>query len=300
MIFVKNTNQRKPAVLCTFILTCLVFWVSPTWGDEEAVAARKIISKWSDAVIKVQLTIEQRMVMAGRQMSKSENKLEVGATIIDQAGLTVISLASTDPTGLFSKMFQGGEEDSFKFEMNSEIKNIKMILADGNEVPAKIVLRDKDLDLAFVYPTEKLPGPVHPIDLSESANPEILDQIVILERLGKTAGRIHSVSLSRIKAIVKKPRTVYVPGTVAMSGDSGTPVFTLDGKLVGIYLLGVIKSKVSNIGMGNMMSGMEGLGIIPGILPAEAIVEVAKQASEIIAEEKDEEKDEKKDEKIGN
>lgn len=290
MLYVRIRNERKPKILGVFILVCLSFGVNPTWGDEEAAAAREIISKWQDAVITVQITVEQRTVISGRQMDKSENKIEVGATVIDRSGLAVISLTSTDPAGIFSDLFQDREEDDFKFEWKSEIKNVKMILAEGNEVPAKIVLRDKDLDLAFVYPTDKLPGPVLSLDLSESIKPEILDHIVILERLGKTAGRIPSVSLSRIQAIVKKPRTVYIPGSTAMSGESGIPVFSLDGKVVGILLLGIMKSKGAEIGMGSMFSGMKGMGIIPGILPAEAIMEVAKQASEVA--------DEKKGEKI--
>jgi len=289
MHYIRIGNVRKPAFFSIFILACMSFWITPSWGDEEAMAARNIISKWSDAVITVQITIEQRTVISGRQMNKTESKIEVGATIIDRSGLAVMSLSSTDPTGIFSDMFQGGEEDSFNFEWKSEIKNIKMFLGNGNEVPAKIVLRDKDLDLAFIYPTEKLPGPVLALDLSESTKPEILDQIVTLERLGKAAGRIPSVSLSRIQAITKKPRTVYVPDIMPMSGVTGSPAFSMDGKVIGIHLLGIIRSKNAQLGMGNMMGGMKGMGIVPGILPAQAIMEVAKQASEAVDEKKNEE-----------
>ncbi|MCK5179564.1 MAG: trypsin-like peptidase domain-containing protein [Candidatus Omnitrophica bacterium] len=291
MRYVRKGNEQKPAILGVFVLACLTFWGTPTWGDEAATAARKIVSQWQDAVVAVQITIEQRMAISGRQMNKKESKIEVGATVIDHSGLAVLSLSSTDPTGILNDLMSGKEEDQFKFDWTSEIKNVKMILADGNEVPAKIVLRDKDLDLAFVYPIEKLPSPVHPLDLSGNTKPEILDQIVILERLGKVAGRVPSVSLSRIQAIVKKPRILYIPGSAAMSEGLGKPVFSLDGKVIGMLLLGIKKPQGVEFGMSNMFGGMSSVGILPSILPAEEIMEVAKQASEAAV-------DEKKDEEI--
>ena len=39
--------------------------------------------------------------------------------------------------------------------METEVNDIKILLEDGAEVPAEIVLRDKDLDLAFIRPKAK-------------------------------------------------------------------------------------------------------------------------------------------------
>lgn len=279
MQYVKIRNIGKFVTLWVVTLVCLSFWVTPARADEESTAARKIINKWQDVVITVKLTIEQRMVVADREMSKSESKAEATAVVIDRSGLAVLSLHSIDPTGLLSNLMSGsqfGGEDMPKFKWESEVTGIKILLPDGKEVSAKIVLRDKDLGLAFVRPEKKLSKPITALDLSNDAKPEILDQVVIMSRLGKVANRVPSVSLSRIQAIVKKPRTFYVPGSTAMEGGLGAPVFSLDGKVVGIVLLRTMKSP--GIGIGSMFGGMSRMGMLPIILPAKEIKKVAKQA----------------------
>jgi len=62
-------------------------------------------------------------------------------------GLTVISLGEIDPrsaAGLAAQPNLRMEEPDFK--------EVKLRLADGTEIPARIVMKDADLDLAFVAP----------------------------------------------------------------------------------------------------------------------------------------------------
>jgi S1-C subfamily serine protease len=250
--------------------------VTPLCADETAKAARDILNKYQDAVIAVELTIEQNMF----GMRKTESKSEVTGTVIDPSGLTVLSLFTTDPGAIF-ELYDLGEmagEPGANFKMESQVKDVKMIMPDGKEVPAQIVLRDKDLDLAFVRPMEKSATPFAAVDPAKVAKPEVLDQVVVVTRLGKVASRVPSVSLSRIQAIVKKPRTFYVPGGEAMEGGLGSPAFGLDGKLAGVLVLRTMKSR--GIGLGNMFSGLSGMGMLPVVLPADDIAEVAKQAPE--------------------
>lgn len=267
-------NAGKISLVGIATLACLSLWITPAWADKEAAAARKIIRKWQDAVITVKMVIKQRMVYGGREMSKGENKTEATATVIDPSGLAVLSLFLTDPTSI-SNFFNEGQ---------SEITDLKMLLSDGKEVPARIVLRDRDLDLAFIRPAEKLSKPIPALDISKDAKPDILDYIVVLTRLGKVASRVPSVCLDRIQAIVKKPRTFYIPGPVAMDAGLGVPVFSLDGKVIGMLMLRILPSK--GTGMGNIFGGMSGMGMLPVVLPAEDILEVSKQVPEVTDEEK--------------
>ena len=48
---------------------------------------------------------------------------------------------------------------------------MKILLDDGTEVPAEIVLRDKDLDLAFIRPKAKPASPMTSVDLTKSGPP---------------------------------------------------------------------------------------------------------------------------------
>jgi len=236
----------------------------PAGADEAAEATREIINKWQDAVITTNIVLE---------MYESERTVEALATIVDASGLAVLSLSNIDPA-------RGMAISSSE----SKVKDIKMIMPDGNEIPAKIVLRDQDLDLAFICPTEKPIKTIPAIDLTNNAEPDIMDQIVILSRFGNVVGYASTASLGRIQAIVKKPRTLYVPDPLmGLVNGLGTPAFSLDGKVVGILLLRV--KEAQGFGGNEMFRGIGGMNMLPVILPAEDILAVAKEAVEIMERE---------------
>ena len=75
------------------------------------------------------------------------------------SGLTVVSLFTTDPTSPSRKMM-GMDLEEMGFKIETEIKRADILAADGNEIPAEVVLRDKDLDLAFLRPKQKPEKPL--------------------------------------------------------------------------------------------------------------------------------------------
>src|SRR2546423_15605794 len=113
---------------------------------------------------------------------------------------------------LLHSMMSGGDDES-KFKMDTELSDIKILSDDGGEVPTEVVLRDKDLDLAFIRPKAKVAAPMEALDLTTPGKAEILDQVLSLNRLGNAAGRAYAASLERISAIVQKPRLFYIPDT---------------------------------------------------------------------------------------
>lgn len=236
----------------------------PVCAADEAAAGRQVAQKWSDAVVKVQVVIKMTM-SAGGESEKREEKTETVGTVIDPSGLTVLSLMSMNPGEVLGDLGSG---------MNTEVSDVKIRLSDGTEVPGKIVLRDKDLDLAFVRPSVKPDHPWDFIDLKQNGKVDVLDQVVTIGRLGKVANRATAVELHRVQSVLEKPRKFYVIDGVAMAEDVGGPVGTLDGKIVGISLMrlapGGLASRsrvVSDIVMGV-------------VLPAEDIITVAVQAPE--------------------
>ena len=253
-------------------LAALALAGAPAWGADEAAAGRKVARAWQDAVVTVRLVLSTRVVMQGREVSKSESTSVAAATVIDPSGLAVLSFSETDPTEAFRRMELGGE-DKFKFSMDSEMTDLKMRLSDGTEVPAEIVLRDKDLDMAFVRPSESLEEPIPAVDLKKSAGLGALDTVVLLGRLGKVASWATSVTLDRVQAVVKKPRTFYIPGAAAWNGQLGTPAFSLDGKIAGVLLL-----RRPPFGGGGF-SAFQGshMSELRVILPSEDIIEAAEQ-----------------------
>lgn len=273
-------KSRRNSAIMTFMLLCLAaapgfLQPVPAHADDMAKAGREISGDWGNAVISVRTVAKIRVVVEGREVNKKEFETEAVATVIDPSGLTVLSLASIDATDILTeKLSQAGGENIPKFSIENELVDIKMLMPDGAEVPARIVLRDKDLDAAFIAPVQALSKAVTAVDLTRSAKPEVLDQFVLLARLGKAIKRIPSVSLYRIQAVVGKPRTYYVPDQTFISDKIGSAAFTPDGKIVGVLLLRNMKAQ----GMpANPVLG--GNTLIPVIVPAEDIAEIARQVS---------------------
>jgi hypothetical protein len=204
----------------------------------------------------------------------------------------VLALSSCEPGDMMQKLMdQNSDEDGAKFKVETELSDIKLLLDDGTEMPADIVLRDKDLDLAFVRPKTKPASPMSALDLKKSAKAEVLDQVITLNRLGQVAGRAYAASVERISAVVQKPRLFYVPGSDATATTLGSPALLPDGSVVGIFVMRSINEKSG----GMEMFGARPEGMTSIILPAEDILKAAKQAPE--AKVGDDRKDEPKESK---
>jgi S1-C subfamily serine protease len=240
-------------------------------------AARDVIKKWQEAVVNVRVVLKTRMSMGGREMQSADDSVDAVGTVIDPSGLTVMSLGSLNPGAMMNKIVGasvGGGEN--RVEISSEPTDLKIRLPDAREMPAKIVLRDEDLDLAFIRPTAKPASSLVAINLSESVKPALLDQMVVLSRLGRVGGWTASATLADVGAIIERPRTFYVLSGAASA--MGTPAFSTSGKLVGLLTLRQVDPGRSS--MFSMMGGAESMGLLPVILPAADVLEIAKQATE--------------------
>ncbi len=266
-------HSRILGALCCALCLCAVF-APVVAADEVAVKGRKILEANKAAVVTILLVLKQKVSFPGRPSQDSESKVEATGTVISPEGLTVVSLSLTDPTSLLEKMMAGTAQAG-QLKMETELRDAKIMLGDGTEIPAEIILRDKDLDMAFVRPLEKQDAPFAYIDISEPGEPDYLDQVISLNRMGKVAGRAYSASVERIDAIVRKPRTFYIPGRDATSTGLGSPAFTIDGDFIGVFLIRAIKS--TGGGSRGMFGGSSD-NIATVILPAIDIADAAEQA----------------------
>jgi hypothetical protein len=270
------------------LVAAITLAMCPAQADETAKSGREVLAKCQGAVVTVKLAIKQSVSMGGRD-SKTESKSETTGTMIDPSGLTVVSLMTTDPGGTMKEAYtraiaaRGGDASQLKFE--SELSDVKIVLADGTEMAADVVLRDKDLDLAYLRPSEKpaeagKAAKAFPfVDLARTTKPELLDQVIVVNRLSKVANRAPAISVGRIEAAVDKPRTFYVLGGAMWGYSLGAPVFSLDGKLIGILFLRTANSQTDQ-NNGFMFSSLTQWGMMPIILPASDIVDGVKQALE--------------------
>jgi hypothetical protein len=268
---------HKRSAIATLIALAALF-STPAAQDNRA-AAREVVAKWQAAVVNVRVVLKMRMSMGGREMQASDDPIDAVGTVIDPSGLTVLSLGALNPGGFMTKLMGsigGGGNGEPSVDITTEPTDVKIRLPDGRELPAKIVLRDEDLDLAFLRPTKKPDKPLVAIDLTASVKPALLEQVLVLTRLGRVGGWAAGASLHDVSAIIERPRTFFV-----LSGSEsgvGTPAFSTNGKVIGLLTLRQIEP--GRAGMSSMLGGSEGFGVLGVILPAEDVLEIAKQAPE--------------------
>jgi len=249
-------------------------------ADPVADKARDLARRYDKAIVHVEAVVKITATGGGpvMRMPEQEQKVKVLGAVIDPSGLTVVPFL--DPTAAMGsmKINAGGQAMELKFK--GEIREVKTRLADGTEVPGRLVLTDDDLSLAFVAPEKPLDAKTRAkiahVDLSQAAaKASVLDKIITLGRLGKTLNHTPTVSIGRVTAVVTKPRTFYVG-----AGSLGSPVFTADGKLLGICTRRATKGQSRTIGLMSMLGGggLGPMGGAPVVLPAADVKEIADQA----------------------
>lgn len=184
--------------------------------DATLKSAKDVLAKYQDAIVTVRLVVKTGPL---------DSQIEVAGTVLTPEGLTVVSDSGSNFASLLGE--DGGR---------SETSDVKLLLKDGRELPASFVLRDKDLDLAFVLPKEKNLKLAH-VKLDKVPVPQVLDELIFLHRLGKTLNREVSVGLGHVGAVVKKPRTLIVPATQTGMQNLGCPVFDKAGRAVGVVVM---------------------------------------------------------------
>ncbi len=200
-------------------------------ADETAQSGRAVMDAARPAVITVKAVIS---FSDGQE--ENENKNEGNATVISPDGLAVLALSAVDPTALIESFRDMSE--GFSTKLNS----LKMLAADGREIDAEVVLRDKDLDLAFIRPTAKPEQPFPFVNLETAGQPEMFDPVVVVGQLGAVAQRTHIGFLDRVEGVVEKPRRFYILGEHRARQVVCSPVFTLDNRFVGIGAFRAVNS----------------------------------------------------------
>src|SRR5439155_22836762 len=124
-------------------------------AEEPAVeSARQVFEKHQNSVVWVSAVMKMRAGGAlGGMFGRQEQKVDAVGTVIHESGLTVLSYTQLDPTAMLNAAMAsagaGAGVGDEKIEFKSELSGVKIRLADGAEIPARPVLKDENLDLAF-------------------------------------------------------------------------------------------------------------------------------------------------------
>jgi hypothetical protein len=244
-------------------------------------AAKSTTARVEKTIVGVRVVI--RLKFGGGQ--DQEEKLEVVGTVIDPTGLTVADATSVDPTGMIRAL-------SGNKGIEADVKETTLIMDDGTEVEADMVLRDSDLGLAFIRPRDTSKK-FAAVELKERAKaPELLEGVFVVARGGKLANRAPLVKVGRIESIVKGPRTFYTSDG-ELSSQSGCMVYGADGEALGLIVIRYQQQAEGGGNLQRMLGG--GDSAIRIIRPVNDILEIAAQAKTAKVPEK--KPDEKKEEK---
>ncbi len=208
-------------------------------ADEAAPAgAAAVVARYEGAVVSVKSVASMKTSFGGREASQEEQENECTGIVVSPAGLVLVSLSAVDPSDMIAEYMRQMGEESDQMSFSAELKSVTVRLPDGSEVPAEVAIRDRDLDIAVLKPRAALPGALAHVDLSASAEVGLLDEVLLLSRLGKDGSWITVAGTERVKGIFTKPRRMYfVPYSPSGEDtDVGGLALTLDGRVVGMQL----------------------------------------------------------------
>lgn len=225
--------------------------------------ARATVEQSGKAVVTIRLVL--KLKFGGQE---HEQKMEVPGLVIDPTGLTVASASSIDPSGAIRRMVDVQRQ---RVTLESEVKETVILLEDGTELDAAVVLKDSDLDLAFIRPRDAGLKLAAVALKPRSGTVPLLTRIFALGRLSKLGNRALVVATGEVRAYVRGPAPYYVTDGET-SGLLGSLAYTADGVPLGLF----VKRFATTI---DTQSGGRGSESVMTVLrPVDKVIELAAQA----------------------
>ena len=225
--------------------------------------ARKLQSDLGESIITVKVVVDVEVVVGGSANQSQEQKIEAPGTVIQKNGLTVVANSTIDISAQVEQQLRR-QARGREVNVKTTFKEVNLLLPDGTEIPSKVVLKDGDLDVAFVLPVAE-EVEAEGVEFTSVTFPEetpstrLLDSIILLNRLSQDLDRELSVYVTKVEALIKKPRKFIV----THNSSTGTPAFLGNGEPLGLYVRRIVN--------GSAASSV--------VLPAKEVARLAKEAS---------------------
>jgi hypothetical protein len=223
--------------------------------------ARTLLTKNKGAIVQFTVVVK---ISAGGQDQNAEQ--EAKGVVIDPSGLIVTTNFAIDPTSIFASM--GGEESG---QYTSKVVSVRILTPEGEEIPAKVVLRDTDRNLAFIRPLTAPATPMPFVDLKSAGKAQIGDVIYIYGRMGKSGNRGAEINYTRVTGVIERPRLQYAIQPLSGGSDFGAMAFNEQGQPLGLLSFRVAANSRSR-------SSADALMIV---VPADDILEIGAQAPQV-------------------
>jgi len=214
----------------------LIFSFSTAWGATPVETAKTLYKSHGESLVWVLAVLDIEASAGGQPAQQQEQEIEVLGTVVHKDGLIAVPLSVLNPTLALRGRMINTPNGPVKLETKVNFKKVRLLLEDGTEIPAKVLITDEDIDLAIVGPDleseEGEEASYKPVDLASDATLDVLDPQILLYRLSKHMDRALAVEIGQCAAVIKRPRTYYQCTMIGLGGS----VFNAAGKFVGLEL----------------------------------------------------------------
>ncbi len=246
------------------------------------------LTERANVLVGVKFVLKVKMTGAG---GDREIDGETTCLLIDAKGLVLCS--NTELGGFVSLMSQMMGRGS-GFDVTAAPREIEVLLDDRSDgLAARLLARDTERDLAWVQLDESVGGlESRVLDLTRDAELGPGDRFYSVRRLDKFFGSVPVVGAGTIAAVISKPRKLLVPAEPA-TGGLGKPMFTADGRLVGITVIQMpaAEDQIGSLlagGMSFLSSAAKLQDMVGGlILPASEVAKATRLARASFAEDEE-------------
>lgn len=240
-------SRKTPRLAALLAVLCLVPWLAASAARGDASPFRQLAAK-ARSLVTVKFVLKVKMEGANVER---EVDGEIACLLIGAEGLVLCSNTELGGyVGMMGMMMGGGQGMS----LSATPSDLKVLIGDettGRE--ARLLARDSDRDLAWVRFTPAEGEALPLLDLADQAELAVGDTFYLVRRMDKFFGRAPIVTAGTVGAVISRPRSLLVPSE-PVSGGFGLPIFTAEGKLVGVTVLQMPGAEDQAAGLGNGLS----------------------------------------------
>lgn len=241
----------------TLVFSFIFVSVINIYADEIAESGRKVFQQYASSVI----TVRANLLITASD-GEEETVGQCTAVLVKPSGIAILALSALDPSILI--------DQELRNTINIRIASLKMILKDEKEIPAEVLLQDKERDIMVIQSKESIAEDLATVSLEKEdiAVPQLLDPLLLIMQHGKVARRTHSATILRVESVIDKPFLFYTLSQSRSFDILSSPLFSMDGKFVGIGTLRVVQEWKDEVESNSLII----------ILPAEQIAPLVKEA----------------------
>jgi hypothetical protein len=231
--------KRLSSAALAAIISSSILHAAP---EMDVAIANAIIEQHQDAIVEVrlvnQMTVrlvdgpEELADMIAQQPAET-NEQKAPGVIIHTSGLVAVAGVMLDPTMIISEISANTPLGELRIGLECQLTDARILLADGREIAAEVVMRDPETGLMLIKPSEQsdadfpaiIPDP-------SSAHAAPFTRILGLGRMSADFGREPAVILARTTGKIEAKRNLDRL-TTRDSGIVGLPLFDANKEFLG-------------------------------------------------------------------